>query len=159
MVKRSVKKATEVRRVEQKPYENIYKEFVIQVARNSYHNINVLYNDMSGTYYSTGEKYQDIEKYLLKYMKIGAINTAGVKPKAYLRKWEKMINKKHEEDKVWLIYIDNTKQYKGQNMLYRVGVEELRKKRDCVREILIENGFIEENPLKILLKMLIQKNK
>jgi hypothetical protein len=134
------KKATQVRKVEQKSFVNIYKEFILQVAQRSYHNVMVLYNDNSGTYYSSGAKYQDIEQYLKKYMKLGAINTGGEKPKAYLRKWEKQIAKQ-QEGKLWLIYVDNTDIYKGQNMLYRIDEVEMKTRRDAVRPILIENGY------------------
>ena len=134
------KKATQVRKVEQKSFGNIYKEFILQVARHSYHNVMVLYNDNSGAYYSSGAKYQDIEQCLKKYMKLGAINTGGEKPKAYLRKWEKQIAKQ-QEGKLWLIYVDNTDIYKGQNMLYLIDKAEMITKRDAVRPILIANGY------------------
>ena len=134
------KKATQVRKVEQKSFVNIYKEFILQVAQFGYHNVMVLYNDKSETSWSSGAKYQDIEQYLKKYMKLGAINTGGEKPKAYLRKWEKQIAKQ-QEGKLWLIYVDNTDIYKGQNMLYLIDKAEMITKRDAVRPIMIANGY------------------
>jgi hypothetical protein len=134
------KKATQVRKVEQKSFVNIYKEFILQVAQLGYHYVMVMYNDNSGTYYSSGAKYQEIEQYLKKYMKLGAINTGGEKPKAYLRKWEKQIAKQ-QEGKLWLIYVDNTDIYKGQNMLYLVDEAEMITKKNAVRPILISNGY------------------
>lgn len=134
------KKATQVRKVEQYSFVSIYKEFILQVAQFGYHNVMVLYNDKSETSWSSGAKYQDIEQYLKKYMKLGAINTGGEKPKAYLRKWEKQIAKQ-QEGKLWLIYVDNTDIYKGQNMLYLIDKAEMITKRDAVRPIMIANGY------------------
>jgi len=108
------------------PNEDIWNLFASQAVVHSYHNYNIIYNTTEGCYYSSGETFIDILKYLIKYIKMGVVNTAGEPPQKYIKKFQEKSTL--QDGKIWLIYVDGRPNYKGQNHLIRVSEVDLKNK-------------------------------
>ena len=109
------------------PYEDIYKLFMTQAIAYSYHDYNIIYNTDIGCFYSSGENFVDILPYFIKYMKKGDVNTGGEAPKKYIERFNK--GSTRQVGKIWLIYIDGRKNYKGQNTLVKIDEAEFKIKK------------------------------